>query len=93
MKNGPLFKKLRIRKCSPPFSGLSFLIRHHVYLQRKQPTQRGRFFCLSRKNSKVAALAIPENLATDTEGERIGLPEGNVAQVSSKQNDHQVKFI
>ena len=41
----------------------------------------------------MAALAIPENLATDTEGERIGLPEGNVAQVSSKQNDHQVKFI
>ena len=39
----------------------------------------------------MAALAIPETLATDTEGERIGLP--NVAQVSSKYNDYQVTFI
>ena len=41
----------------------------------------------------MAAIAIPETLATDTERERIGLPKRNVAQVSSKQNDHQVKFI
>ena len=41
----------------------------------------------------MAALAIPETLATDTEGERIGLPDENVAQVSSKYNDFQVKFI
>ena len=40
----------------------------------------------------MAALAIPETLATDTEGERIGLPEQNVARVSSKHNDYQVKF-
>ena len=52
-----------------------------------------RFFCLSRKNSNVAALAIPETLATDTEGERIGLPDENFAQVSSKYNDYQVTFI
>ena len=65
----------------------------HVYLQRKQPNQRGGFFCLSGKNLKLAALAIPEILVTDTEGERIGLPEENVAQVSSKYNDYQVKFI
>ena len=39
----------------------------------------------------MAALAIPETLATDTEEERIGLP--NVAQVSSKYNDYQVTFI
>ena len=41
----------------------------------------------------MAALAIPETLAADTEGERIGLPDENVAQVSSKYNDYQVKFI
>ena len=28
-----------------------------------------------------------------TEGERIGLPEENVAQVSSKHSEHQVSFI
>ena len=41
----------------------------------------------------MAALAIPETLATDTEGERIGLPEQNVVRVNSKHNDYQVKFI
>ena len=41
----------------------------------------------------MAALAIPKTLATDTEGERIGLPDENVTLVSSKYNDYQVKFI
>ena len=55
------------------------MIRHHVYLQRNSSNQRGGLFCLSQKNSKVAALAIPETLAAHTEGERFGLPEENVA--------------
>ena len=38
-------------------------------------------------------LAIPETLAADTEGEKIGLPEENIVQVSSKHNDYQVEFI
>ena len=41
----------------------------------------------------MAALAIPETLTADTEGEKIGLPEENIAQVSSKHNDYQVEFI
>ena len=41
----------------------------------------------------MAALAVWETLATDTEGEIIGLPDENVAQVISKHNDYQVKFI
>ena len=41
----------------------------------------------------MAALAIQETLATDTEGEIIVLPENNVARISSKYNDYQVKFI
>ena len=68
------------------------MIRHHVYLQGKQSDQRGEFFSFSRKNSKVAALAKPETLATDKGEERIDLAEGNVAQVSSKHNDYQVEF-
>ena len=41
----------------------------------------------------MAALLIPKTLAT--EGERIRLPEENVAQVSSKHNEYLilVKFI
>ena len=66
------------------------MIRHHVYLQKKQPNQRGGFFCLSRKNLMVAVLAIPETLP---KGEKMGLPEENVAQVSSKHNEYQVSFI
>ena len=58
--------------------------------KENNPIREADFFFL-RKNSRVAALAIPETLATDTEGERIGLP--NVAQVSSKYNDYQVTFI
>ena len=38
----------------------------------------------------MAALAIPETLAT--EGERTGLPEENVVQVSCKYNEYQEKF-
>ena len=68
------------------------MIRHHVYLQGKQSDQRGGFFSLSRQNSKVVALSIPETLATDTEGERTDLPEENVAHVNCKHNDYQVKF-
>ena len=60
--------------------------------KENNPIREADFFFL-RKNSRVAVLAIPETLATDTEGERIGFPEENVAQVSSKHNDYQVKFI
>ena len=42
--------------------------------------------CLSRKNSKVGSCSY-------TEGEKIGLPEGNLARVSSKHNEYQVSFI
>ena len=61
--------------------------------KESNPIREADFFCFTRKNSKVAALAIPETLATDKEGERIGLPEENIAQVSSKHNDYQVEFI
>ena len=60
--------------------------------KESNPIREADFFCLS-KNSKVAVLAIPETLAADTEGEKIGLPEENIAQVSSKHNDYQVEFI
>ena len=46
--------------------------------------------CLSRKNSKVGSSTYTRDL---TEGEKIGLPEENVARVSSKHNEYQVSFI
>ena len=77
-----------------PFIFRSIILDKTPCLFTKKTTQSERWiFCLSWKNLKVAALAIPETLATDTEGERIGLPDENVAQVSSKYNDYQVKFI
>ena len=60
--------------------------------KESNPIREVDFFCLS-KNSKVAALAVPETLTADTEGEKIGLPEENIAQVSSKHNDYQVEFV
>ena len=41
----------------------------------------------------MTALAMSETSVTNTEGQKIGLPEKNAAQVSSKHNNYQVKFI
>ena len=61
-KTGEYFKKVRIGKGTPPFSGLYFLIRHHIYLQKNNLMREAEFFLYHRRIRRYAVLAIPESL-------------------------------
>ena len=79
-----------------PFIFRSIILDKTPCLFTKKTTQSERWiflFIAEEFEGASVSYRLPETLATDSEGERIRLPEENVAKVSSKYNDYQVKFI
>ena len=74
----------------------SIILDKTLYLFTKKTTQSERrvlLFIAEELEGDSFSYRLPETLAKEIEGERIGLTEENIAQVSSKYNDYQVKFI
>ena len=74
----------------------SIILDKTLYLFTKKTTQsERRVFLLIAEEFEGSSFSyrLLETLAKEIEGERIGLTEENIAQVSSKYNDYQVKFI
>ena len=74
----------------------SIILDKTLYLFTKKTTQSERrifLFIAEEFEGGSFSYRLPETLAKEIEGERIGLPEENIAQVSSEYNDYQVKFI